>query len=67
MASTVLRDAIEKLLGDDDLEQFVRTRRAQHMPWRRVALDVYDATGVAVTHESLRSWFPDDESAKAAG
>jgi len=61
MASTILRDAVQRLLGDDvELEQFVRSRRSQGVPWRRVALDVYDATGLAVTHESLRSWFPDE-------
>lgn len=65
MSTSPLREAVDRLLGDDSLEEFVRSRRP-HTPWRRVALDLYDATGVAVTYESLRSWFPDEPSEATA-
>jgi len=41
------------------LEDFVKTRRP-HTSWRRITLELRDATGVDVTHETLRSWYPDE-------
>lgn len=57
--STSLRAALDALLGAESLERFVRTRRDSDMPWRRIAYELYERTGVDVTHESLRKWFPD--------
>lgn len=50
------------------LEHFVRTRRSDGRSWRLIARDLYEkTTGVIdVTHETLRSWFPDDENGEAA-
>lgn len=51
------------------LEEFVRSRRAQtpRRPWRLIAIDIRDATGLDVTDQTLRVWFPeDDESTEAA-
>ncbi len=44
---------------DGTLEEFVRTRRPLTPPasWRQIAADIKDATGVTVSHESLRAWF----------
>lgn len=64
--ATPLKSALEKLLGEDDtLEAFVRTRRAEGTSWRQISVDLHNATGVLVTHESLRAWFPDDVEASA--
>lgn len=54
------RRLAELTLGSD-LEEFVRSRRADKRPWRFIARDLYDATDgqVDVTYETLRSWFPD--------
>ena len=48
------------------LEEFVLSRRAAGMSWRRIALAIYDATDRKIdpTHESIRSWFPDDDNGK---
>lgn len=50
----------DQLLGG--LEEFVLSRRAAGMSWRRIAIAIYDATDrkLMPTHESIRSWFPDD-------
>lgn len=52
-------------LLDDGIESFVRARRSEGASWRRIALDLWEATDrkVEVTHETLRSWFPGEEPA----
>jgi hypothetical protein len=54
----------EALLGQP-VEQFVRTRRNSGRSWRLIARDLYDATDhqVDVTHETVRTWFPDEQIA----
>lgn len=49
------------------LEPFVRTRRDAGMSWRKIALEIRDATdrAIEVTHQALYSWF-DDENGEAA-
>lgn len=46
---------------------FVTSRRAAGMSWRKIALDIRDATDkvVDITHQALFSWF-DDENGQAA-
>lgn len=53
---------------DGTLEEFVRTRRPLTPPasWRQIAADIKDATGVTVSHESLRAWFTEREQGSAA-
>lgn len=55
-------------LLDGDLEHIVTEHRADGRSWRWIARDLYDRTGhvVDVTHETLRSWFPDLPSRGAA-
>jgi hypothetical protein len=45
----------------EGLDEFVLTRRAEGMSWRRIALEISHATGrqIEPTHESVRQWFPD--------
>lgn len=66
MPQATPKQRLAELLLGESLEHFVRSRRADGLPWRYVARDLFDATGgeVDVTHESLRLWFPDE--AKAA-
>jgi hypothetical protein len=55
------------LLGDDGpLENFVRTRRATGRAWRLIARDLYEATDLDLTYETLRSWFPDAPAESAS-
>jgi hypothetical protein len=67
MATTSLQTALDLLLGDaDSLDRFVRARRLEGLSWRRIALDLYDATGVDVPAETLRAWYGGaDESDEA--
>jgi hypothetical protein len=53
---------------DGTLEEFVRTRRPLTPPasWRQIAAEIKDATGVTVSHESLRAWFAEREQGSAA-
>lgn len=44
---------------DGGLNDFVHSRRDRGASWRRISLDIRDEVGVDVTHETLRSWFPD--------
>lgn len=48
------------------LEEFVTTRRADNVSWRRIAREVLDLTDVDISFESLRSWFAEDGGAGEA-
>lgn len=47
---------------DGKLDEFVGERRAAGRSWRLIARDLLDATGIDVTHETLRSWFRQSEA-----
>jgi hypothetical protein len=51
-----LRVAVETHLGETTLDDFVLSRWPQ-AGWRKVAADLTAATGVPVSHETLRAWF----------
>ena len=53
---------VELKLGSS-LEGFVRARRDDGISWRRITLEIRDATGVDVADETLRIWYPDAEKA----
>lgn len=44
------------------VRDFVLSRRSVGKSWRRITMDMYDVTNrvVDVTHETLRTWFPED-------
>lgn len=46
--------------GEGATREFVRSRRSAGRSWRLIERDIYEATGEDVTHETLRSWFPDE-------
>lgn len=60
MTQTTLHAAADRLLGDaGPLEELVADRRNQGVSWRKIAAELRDLTGIDVTHETLRSWFPE--------
>lgn len=58
---TATQRLVDHLLGGN-LDEFVQTRRKQtpQVPWRIIARDIYEQTGVDITYETLRGWFPED-------
>jgi hypothetical protein len=56
------------LLGGK-LADYVHEARAAGRSWRRIAIDLRDVTKteIDVTHETLRSWFPDEPDDDANG
>lgn len=54
-----LHDLIQTRLGRD-LSTYVGTRRKRGHTWREIASDLTSVTGVKVTYESLRRWYPDE-------
>ena len=47
-------------LGDaGPLSAFVAVRRNNGRSWRRIAANLHEQTGIDVTSETLRSWFPE--------
>lgn len=63
---TSLYQAVEKLLGDGtQLSAFVAERRPAQS-WRAIAAELNERTGVEISHEGLRGWFPEDAETAAA-
>lgn len=44
----------------DDLPPWVHSRRADGKSWHRIAIELYELTGVLVTGETVRLWFRQD-------
>lgn len=66
--SSSKRLLIEDRLGRP-LAEFVAERHRPYVHgsgWRRIAADVLDATGVGVSHETLRAWFEAEARGDAA-
>lgn len=49
-------DLIADRLGGD-LAGWVTAKREDGASWHRIALDLYEQTGVLVTDETVRRWF----------
>ena len=62
MPPSATQQLVELKLGGG-LEDFIRSRRTSGRSWRLVARDVYEATGIDVTYETLRAWYPDEQAA----
>ncbi len=62
--STPLRQLIDDRLGED-VTAWVAIRRAG-TSWRVLAREVSAATGITVTHETLRSWVAEAATADVA-
>jgi hypothetical protein len=52
---------LAEIVTPGGLTEFVRARRAEGMSWRTITHALWAATNgdVDVSHETLRSWFPD--------
>lgn len=48
---------------DGQLDAFVKSRRTLGMSWRLVARELWQQTGIDITYETLRSWYPEDRAA----
>lgn len=58
--ATAMRELLEhRLPAGRSLASYVATRRKQGVGWRRIADQLHSDTGVAVSHATLRRWFPD--------
>lgn len=55
---TATAQLIEIKLGRS-LPLYVAARRLEGFGWRRIASQLHKDTGVLVSHETLRSWFPE--------
>ncbi len=53
---TVTQRLADHLL-DGSLENFVLSRRAKSVSWRKISNELRDTTGVDVAYETLRSWY----------
>lgn len=58
-----LYQAIDALLGEEPLADFMKIRKGYGASFRRIARDITEKTGVAVSHESVRDWLDQIESA----
>lgn len=56
--SPTLQRLVDTLLGGQ-LDAFVSERRATGRAWRLISRDIYEATKVDVTYETLRRWYPE--------
>lgn len=67
---TPLYQLIEDRLGQS-LAEFVAVRRGEHIrpptPWRAIAEEITERTGIEVTHTSLRLWFADRQPEPTGG
>jgi hypothetical protein len=61
MAATLTptQELIQIRLGQD-LAEYVATKRAEGLGWRRIAYAISDRTHMVVSHETLRAWYGED-------
>lgn len=65
MASAT-RSLIELQLKGRSLDGLVLFHRRKGASWQAIADDVRDLTGVIVSRETLRAWYPQYQSARPA-
>lgn len=58
-APTRLYGLIEERLDGITLADFIASRRQRYVSWRRIARELSEQTGVAVSSEAVRLWFAD--------
>ena len=59
MQSPLHRLIDAKLGGDGALAELVACGRVDGFSWRVISAEVRTLTGIDVTHETVRSWFPE--------
>jgi hypothetical protein len=53
---TATRQLLDLML-EGQLDALVSERRDQGVPWRLIAREVYERTGVDITPQALRVWY----------
>lgn len=64
--ATAMRELLEHRLTGRSLASYVAVKRKQGIGWRRLADQLHSDTGVAVSHATLRRWFPERKSVDAS-
>lgn len=65
--ATAMRELLEhRLPAGQSLPSYVATKRKQGLGWRRLADQLHSDTGVAVSHATLRRWFPEKKRTPVA-
>lgn len=58
--ATAMRELLEhRLPPGQSLAGYIAVNRKRGIGWRRIADQLHSDTGVAVSHATLRRWFPD--------
>ena len=66
--ATAMRELLEhRLPPGRTLAGYVSGQRRRGIGWRRIAENLSADTGVAVSHTTLRRWFPEKPAAASAG
>jgi hypothetical protein len=63
---TIKQRLVDALL-DEELGEYVRKARAAGESWQRISMALSQKTGLYVTYESLRSWYPEHAKAASGG
>jgi hypothetical protein len=58
-----LFQAIDALLGEESLADFIKIRRGYGAPLRRIARELTERTGVEINHATVSSWSEQIENA----
>ena len=61
--ATPTRELIELRLTGQSLAAYVARKRRAGWGWRRIADDLYETSGVAVSHTTIARWFPEKTAA----
>lgn len=64
--ATATHHLIEHQLKGTSLRGLVFTRRRAGVSWQAIANEVRDLTGVIVSRETLRNWYPDAPAPQTA-
>lgn len=59
ISKTATRQLLDVLL-EGQLDSLIRERREEGVPWRLIAREVYERTGIDITAQALRSWYVQD-------
>ncbi len=60
--ATATKSLIEAHLKGRSLDALVATHRRQGNSWQAIADDVHDRTGVIISRETLRIWYPQHQT-----
>ena len=64
--STAYQLADIKLAEHGGVADYIATKRTAGRSWRLISRDLYEDTGLDITFETLRRWFPETETKAAS-